>query len=78
MTNAQRRERAVIRAAMAWFRDLKPLGWTVEKHVHNPRCNTTTDAAERLAVATANYIRSVDKRGANVVRRTDRREAKDG
>lgn len=51
-------EQRVIRAAVGWFRELKPVSWSSEKHLHNPRCNTTTDAAERLAVAVAAYLRS--------------------
>ena len=64
---AQYREQ-IIDAAVAWFRALKPVSWPEEKHLHNPRCNTTTNEAEALAVATAAYLRNKRRRKA---RRSD-------
>ena len=58
MTNRQRRKQRVVRAAIQWFNDLKPSGWTPEKHIHAPACNTTTDTAEKLARAVAAHLRS--------------------
>ena len=51
------RERKIILAAEKWFRALKPFGWSDEKHISAPACNTTTNEAEALARAVAAWLR---------------------
>jgi hypothetical protein len=58
----QRAERRVLRAARKWFDQLRPLGWSEEKHLHAPRCNATSDAAENLAAAVAAHALKARKK----------------
>ena len=52
------RMRPVYRAAGQWFAALRPTSWSVAKHLANPGCNITSDAAEKLARAYARAERA--------------------
>ena len=44
---------AVADAAVAWWVERRPIGWSLELHLKHPRVNTTSPAQERLAEAAA-------------------------
>lgn len=56
-----RAEAAVVRAAMRWYRNLKPLAWSKAEQDSAPTCNTTTDAEKMLARACAAVSKSKTK-----------------
>jgi hypothetical protein len=46
----------VIVQAIAWWEGVRPLSFTLEDHLANPRINTSTDREKRLAEAVATYL----------------------
>ena len=42
-------------AAVSWWRQHRPVGWSVAKHLENPAVNCTTVTERRLAVAAARW-----------------------
>jgi len=46
----------VILAAVAWWASKRPVEWDKEKHLSNPRINTTTPAESDLAAAVAKLL----------------------
>ena len=50
-------EREVARAAYSWWRNIRPLGWTVAMHIENPYVNSSNAASRDLCVALARLAR---------------------
>lgn len=46
-------QRHVVEAAFAWWRDLRPQGWTHADHIAAPQVNCETEAERTLALAIA-------------------------
>lgn len=47
----------IVKAAIAWFSTKRPLEFTLEEHLDNPRINTVTDAEKLLGYAVGEYLR---------------------
>lgn len=47
---------AVAEFAVEWWASKRPVRWTVEQHLGNPRINTATSAEKRLAEAVAEWV----------------------
>jgi hypothetical protein len=48
----------VIRAALAWWRGQRPMGWTEAEHLANPTVNTGhSDRSHQLAAAVGGYVK---------------------
>ena len=44
-------ERQILAAAIRWWRNKRPIGWTERKHLEHPLVNVTTSPALARAVA---------------------------
>lgn len=42
-------------AAVSWWREHKPRGWSIAQHLKNPAVNCTTEREKRLARAAARW-----------------------
>lgn len=52
--------RAVVDAAVNWWRSKRPVGWNVWDHTANPTINTTTDRENELAVAVSVVVEEME------------------
>lgn len=43
-------------AALAWWEELLPLGWSLRQHLDNPTVNTTSAAESKLAECVAEAV----------------------
>lgn len=43
-------------AALAWWEELRPLGWSLRQHLDNPTVNTTSAAESKLAECVAEAV----------------------
>lgn len=43
-------------AALAWWEELRPLGWSLRQHLDKPTVNTTSAAESKLAECVAEAV----------------------
>jgi hypothetical protein len=52
----QEAERAVLKAAVAWWESRRPMGWALDQHLKNPAVNTHDQAERLLAITVAKAV----------------------
>lgn len=52
---------AIVAAAVAWWRVLRPMGWTEAKHLEFPTEGTVGVYERNLAIAVAKHLREGGK-----------------
>ena len=67
-------ETRIIRAARAWWRQRRPVGWSETLHLACPDINTCSECEHRLAGAVGDYVESI-RRAASIDRKSKKRKS---